>query len=494
MLFFSFLVSFFQFVQQFDNTPIGQIERDMAFHKFWDAYQKCEKLINSDRKRVDPKVFRLKANCALSMSMIDEAVTAASSVINNRKAPDAEKKQCYRIRSLAYTQIGDFSSAMNDAKNSKYRDLINQASNCLKLSQEYERRLKQKKMEEAIPILDELLKYAPLSPELKMKRAQYAWDNKQFGVYTELADSLSKAYPSDPVLAYRWSVVQMCNGQLDKASSNTKKLLNMKGRYDNTSDLLDTIYKVGDEYKNANRNIQSNIVKARENINNLFKLGEKYCPVDTTLIKSFYTLELKIVKSDNDVNKTLDFLEKVLKIFPDEGSFEYEKGEIEMQLGEYDAAYHSFSAAARNGYSKGNEGVRRAQRAKKDASRVDHYKVLNVSKTATKQEIKSAYRKAAVKWHPDRHHDAESKRVAEDMMKKVNRAYEILSDTQKRRIYDQGIDPDNPEYDQGFNGAGFNPFDMFFGGSGFSFDFGQGTGNFRQVHFGDQGFQFRFQM
>ena len=494
MLLLSFLISFFQFVQQFDNTPIGQIERDIAFHKFWDAYEKCDNLINSDRKNVEPKVFRLKAKCALSMSMPEEAMAAASSVINNRKAPDDEKRHCYQIRSLAYIQVGDFASAANDAKNSKLRDLINQASNCLKLYQEYERRLKQNKLNESIPLLDELLKYATMAPELKLKRAQYSWDNQQFDKYSELAEFLSKAYPKDTVLAYRWSVVHMCNGQLDKASSHTKKLVNTKGSYANATSLLDTIYKISDEYKAANKNIHSNVEKAKENIRNLFKLSGEYCPNNTALIKSFYILELKIVKADNDVNKTLAFLDDILRKFPGDGALEYEKGELEMQLGEYDAAYHSFSSAARSGYSKGNEGARRAQRAKKDASKVDHYKVLNVSKTATKQEIKTAYRKAAVKWHPDLHHDAESKRVAEDMMKKVNRAYEILSDTQKRKIYDQGIDPDNPEYDQGFGNAGFNPFDLFFGGSGFSFDFGEGGGHFRQVHFGDGGFQFHFQM
>jgi DnaJ-class molecular chaperone len=63
----------------------------------------------------------------------------------------------------------------------------------------------------------------------------------------------------------------------------------------------------------------------------------------------------------------------------------------------------------------------------------DFYKILGVSKTATADEIKKAYRKLALQYHPDRNKGKE----AEEKFKEVNKAYEVLSDQQKRQTYDQ---------------------------------------------------------
>src|SRR5260370_1717385 len=64
----------------------------------------------------------------------------------------------------------------------------------------------------------------------------------------------------------------------------------------------------------------------------------------------------------------------------------------------------------------------------------DYYEVLGVTKTASVEEIKSAYRKAALKWHPDR--SPENKEEAEHRFRECTEAYSVLSDMQKRQIYD----------------------------------------------------------
>ncbi len=109
------------------------------------------------------------------------------------------------------------------------------------------------------------------------------------------------------------------------------------------------------------------------------------------------------------------------------------------------------------------------------AGKRDYYEVLGVNKNATDDEIKKAYRKLAKKYHPDANQD--NKQEAEKKFKEVNEAYETLSDSQKRRMYDQ-FGPDGP---QGGFGAG-GPF----GGQGGYYSY-NGTGFDGFGDFGDLG-------
>ena len=122
----------------------------------------------------------------------------------------------------------------------------------------------------------------------------------------------------------------------------------------------------------------------------------------------------------------------------------------------------------------------------------DYYKVLGVSKDASDDEISKAYKKLALKYHPDRQHGKsdEEKKAAEDKFKECSEAYEVLSDKEKRANYDQfGFDGPHMS-SSGFSGSAFDMGDfmrrhssMFGGMFGGMFDeFGFGNEEMHESH------------
>ncbi len=120
------------------------------------------------------------------------------------------------------------------------------------------------------------------------------------------------------------------------------------------------------------------------------------------------------------------------------------------------------------------------------AEKRDYYEVLGVAKTATADEIKMAYRKAAMKWHPDRWVEGTEaeKKTAEEKFKEASEAYSVLSDPDKKAKYDQfgfaGVDSQGaPDFSGGFGNLEVILRDLFggsFGGFGGFGGFGSGFG------------------
>jgi len=109
----------------------------------------------------------------------------------------------------------------------------------------------------------------------------------------------------------------------------------------------------------------------------------------------------------------------------------------------------------------------------------DYYEVLGVSKTASSADIKSAYRKLALKYHPDRNKEA----GAEAKFKEINEAYQVLSDSKKKQTYDQ------------FGHAAFDPSSGMGGGQGPFGGFGGQAGGFNWSSYssgGQSGTEFDF--
>lgn len=193
--------------------------------------------------------------------------------------------------------------------------------------------------------------------------------------------------------------------------------------------------------------------------------------------------------------EALKSLNKAVQLNPKYAKAFFKRGDVNEALGNHEEALRDYQNAHQLEPSKSfltiiifleefnvEEKIKHAKVKAKEAAKKDFYKILGVDSKATDDEIKKAYRKLALKWHPDRNQGSEEERQkADKMFKDINEAYSVLSDPDKRKRFDLGAyDPSDPSGMSGMGGmegmGGIDPneiFKMFFGGGG-----GGGGGGF----------------
>ncbi|CAK5103262.1 unnamed protein product [Meloidogyne enterolobii] len=178
---------------------------------------------------------------------------------------------------------------------------------------------------------------------------------------------------------------------------------------------------------------------------------------------------------------------EVLK-YVDENDLEVllNRGEAYLLNEDYDSAVEDFQKAvkANEDSRQAKEALNRALKLQKQAKKRDYYKILGVRRNADKRTIMKAYRKLAQQWHPDNFQDDAEKKRAQEKFILIAAAKDVLTDPEKRRIFDSGEDPMDP---QG-GGGGHHGFQQWqwSGGQG-GFPFGEGFNPF-----GDDGGQYSF--
>ncbi|CAG9862864.1 unnamed protein product [Phyllotreta striolata] len=138
----------------------------------------------------------------------------------------------------------------------------------------------------------------------------------------------------------------------------------------------------------------------------------------------------------------------------------------------YDDAIRDYKSALEinSHFDRAKEGLSKAENRQKQAEKRDYYKILEVKRSASKREITKAYRKMAQKWHPDNYqNDEKMKKIAEKKFIDIAAAKEVLTDEEKRRQFDNGEDPLDPESGRG-GMPNFHHFQNFHG-SPFQFKF-----------------------
>ena len=317
----------------------------------------------------------------------------------------------------------------------------------------------------------------------------------------------------------------------NKVSSNIKskdeefyyllaKTYYFKGDYDEAKRIINNLTRQGivdEKISKLKKNVET-INNAKTKANSLFK-SEKYDeaiseytkllefdPENKNFISIILTNRALCLKKQGKNMEALKDVDEAIKNNPNYATAYIRRALIYEEFKMFDDAKSDLSKAKELYPSNPKiEGYINEANQKADSARNrDYYQILGLNKSATPEEIKKAYRKLALKYHPDRNSESEqSKKIAQRKFEDVSDAYSVLSDPKKKQMFDQGVDPLNPETASGAGGPGMSfhfsggdpneIFKMFFGGGDggtfFKTSSGPGSnfGNFQFFNMGGDG-------
>jgi tetratricopeptide (TPR) repeat protein len=416
------------------RPSLDQVEKLISFNKIWDAHQQLTTLLADS---TDPHLLLLRADCAAKMELPREALRDCTSVVGWPNATAAQIRAALRLRAACHLQLGDFDSAESDATASRDLKVGRQLSEARKLLAAADSELAASDVSSAKKSLDRLIRLTPRAPAILRRRAEIAWNEADHARYFQVIQGIADDFPADAELNYRLGIVFLCRDEFDSA----KKHLERAGT-ENATAALGAMAAVAESRGRALAAIASNAFPTARNALNLtLSSTQLFCPARTVLHTNVDSLLATVLRRTGDKRALVDALTRLIDA-QENISLYWERGRLHMALGDFDAAIYDFTYIESR--QPGNATVRgayeRAAAAKKAATRADLYAVLEVRNNATPDEIQAAYKRAVRKHHPDRFQAEEDKRRAEDAMKVLNTAYDVLSNPDRRAIYDAGGD------------------------------------------------------
>ncbi|KAF9110640.1 hypothetical protein BGX27_006061 [Mortierella sp. AM989] len=412
-------------------------------------------------------------------------------------------------RGKIYSKSGEFTKAkedlelyyksnQGDAEIPALLSSISEASKALALA---ENAAANGKPEECVHILGSAIVVAPLYIPFRKQRAEC---HLARGEVEEAVNDFNRATYNaalDPQLMHRLSTMSYYSLYMpEQALAQIKQCIS----FDPENKLCKTLFKKLRNTEKELAKLNADLEKSRwagvinkavggekslvQNIetetSEMEKLNKAVGKMPKRLLLKIYSAACKAYTESKDTTNALKWCSSTLSL--DESNVDglVGRGMAHMLNDNFEEAIRDFTKAQELAGGQDHqihEKLTKAQRLLKQSQQKDYYKILGVPRSATDREIKKAFRKLALQWHPDTYRGDLTPEQVEKKMAGLNEAYEVLSNPELRERFDNGDDPNDPQGQSNPFGQGFgNPFFFQQGGS----PFGQSGGG---------GFQFNFQ-
>ena len=323
----------------------------------------------------------------------------------------------------------------------------------------------------ALALIDKVAALVPEFEYLKLKKVEVL---ARLGRATEalsLSKQLAPYFKNDPEYYYSKGLAEFYNSQMDQAKRSLSECMKLDPEHQKCRYLLKNMKNFEDHKAKANAAFKSGKYdEAIRLYTECLQLDPGYRAYNAII----YCNRSLAYKKKGKTNEALADINKSIELNAGNAKAFFRRGEIKMEQQDYEGALRDFQQVRQlePRYPGLREKYIECERHHKKASKKDYYKILGVEKNASLDDIKKAYKKLALKWHPDKNNQSEEKRAeAEKKFKEISEAYSTLSDPEKRKKYDLGGDEMDGEMFSTFDGGagGIDPnviFQTFFASNG----------------------------
>ena len=455
----------------------------------------------------EPVLYANRGTCLKLLGRYKESVS------DYKKAVQLNPKNTKNMKKLSsvYIILGNFGEAQIllqkccnlEPEDSSHTYELNKAKKMVEDYEKIHEKIKEQKWDDVEEESKKLLSDASAFIELQKIYIQSCLELCKFkDAIDYINNKVSSAVKSrDEEFNYLLAKSYYFKGDYDLAKKEINKLIKIGIVDEKISKLKKYVETINDAKTKANSLFKSE--KYDEAINEYTKLLE-FDPENKNFISIILTNRALCYKKQGKNMEALKDADEAIKNNPNYATAYIRRALIYEEFKMFDDAKSDLSKAKELDPNNAKiEGyINEANQKGESARNRDYYQILGLQRNATPEEIKKAYRKMALKYHPDRNSESEqSKKIAQRKFQDVSDAYSVLSDPKKKGMFDQGVDPLNPETASGgaggpgmsFHFSGSDPneiFKMFFGGNGgdtfFKTSSGPGS-NFGNIQFSSMG-------
>lgn len=470
------------------NTFLEKAKNALANKKLVEALSLYDTAIQNDDK--NPVAYFLRGSLNELLGRRSQAIEdfTASLALN----PSFDKAKL--SRSKLYVKQGEFELADADFSSllkSSNGELLNDVRACAQkvqtLRQKYaeiDRLLQKRRYSEAFDISQTLAEQVSFDVAFRKKRVEMLEHIKNHDTLVSELDFLSRLTPNDLDLSLKIANSYFSRNLLVNSAVHIKRCLKSDPEHSACQKYFKKIKRINKLNSRINEEMgKSDFQGAVKSASALLEVaGEAEHLV--VRAKSF------LCRANQKLGKTeaaLAFCSFVIRADPGDIDALLARAEIYITQEQLEDAKTDYNLVLQKEphNNEAREGLGRIERLLKKLSRRDYYEILGISRRASIQDIERAYRKLVRTSHPDHFQDPEKIKVANKKLQNLNDARSVLTDPEKRKRFDEGYDPLDPEDQQGsdgnqhFNGdqgssffSSFQGQNPFGGNGGFSFTFG----------------------
>jgi len=452
----------------------------------------------AEQKKSEGNDLYKEGQYAAAVSLYNEAIAVC---------PVESRAPFYGNRSAAYLMMKDYTHALNDcmeavrldptyakgyARAAKIHTLRGEYDQALKMLTQQtsrsttpaslqemanvnslaerlkliERAFEQGSHSSALMHTQSLLKESPESSFLKVMQADCMIQLQQFEKAKTLCAAMYQADQRNSEVIRVHGLTLYYTGNMDLAQKCFSEVLRFDPDNKKCLVLFKRIRKLESKKAEGNAAFQSgralDAINAYTEALDIDKLNKEF---NSTLYSNRAAAYMKLKRWQ----EALTDCTRCLELKPSFVKAKVRRAQCCLELKQYDEAIRYYDALCKSDPENAEyrSQLKHAKLELKKSKRKDYYAILGVAQSASSEEIKKAYRKAALRYHPDRQQDDAKKAEAERKFKDLNEANEVLSDEQKRRRYDSGVDLEDDEGPGGHGMHNMNDiFSMFFSQGG----------------------------